>query len=127
MNGTAATILYSLWLPVLVLVISLVRFGAGGMGHGPGVTDILWLFALTWPAAIPLTWAVRLLHSRSRILAYGCAAIFGTAAAWGAIVGGLLGPIGIVAYVLVAALPVWIILKVLDKTQGRAGGTPVQA
>ena len=127
MNGAVATILSSLWLPVLVLIISLVRFGAEGMAHGPRPTDILWLFALTWPAAIPLTWAVRLMHSRSPILAYGCAAIFGMAAAWGAIVGGLLGPIGVVAYALVAALPVWIILKVLEKTQGRTGGTAAQA
>ena len=47
--------------------------------------------------------------------------------AWGAIVGGLLGPIGVVAYVLVAALPAWIILKVLEKTQGSTGGAAAQA
>ena len=127
MKGTAATILGSLWLPVLVLAISLVRFGAGGMGHGPGVTDILWLFALTWPAAIPLTWAVRLLHRRSRILAYVCAAVLGLAAAWGAIVGGLLGPIGVAAFVLVAALPALILLRILDRNRGSTGGPAAQA
>ena len=122
MNGAVTTILSSLWLPVLVLTISLVRFGPGGMAHGSGLADILWLFALTWPAAIPLTWAVRLMHRRSRLLAYGCGAVLGLAAAWGAIAGGLLGPVGVVAWVLVPALPAWIILKVLEK-HGSTGGT----
>ena len=112
MNGAVATILSSLWLPVLVLIISLFRFGAEGIVHA-GATDIFWLFALTWPAAIPLTWAVRLMHRHSPLLASGCAAVLGLATAWGAIVGGLLGPIGVVAYALLAALPAWIILKVL--------------
>ena len=125
MNGAVVTILSSLWLPVLVLIISLVRFGVQGIGHA-GATDILWLFALTWPAAIPLTWAVRLMHRHSPLLACGCAAVLGLASAWGAIVGGLLGPIGVVAWALVAALPAWIILKVLEK-QGSTGGTAAQA
>ena len=125
MNGAVTTIMYSLWLPVLVLIISLVRFGVQGIGHA-GATDILWLFALTWPAAIPLTWAVRGMHRHSPLLACGCAAVLGLAAAWGAIVGGLLGPVGVVAWALVAALPAWIILKVLEK-QGSTGGTAAQA
>ena len=124
MNGAVATILSSLWLPVLVLIISLFRFGAEGITHA-GATDILWLFALTWPAAIPLTWAVRLMHRHSPLLACGCAAVLGLAAAWGAIVGGLLGPIGVVAWALVAALPAWIILKVLAHRS--TGGTAAQA
>lgn len=126
MNGAVTTILSSLWLPVLVLIISLVRFGVEGIGHA-GATDILWLFALTWPAAIPLTWAVRGLHRHSPLLASGCGAVLGLAAAWGAIVGGLLGPIGVVAYALVAALPAWIILKVLEKPHRSTGGTAAQA
>ena len=124
MNAAVATILSSLWLPVLVLIISLFRFGAEGITHA-GATDILWLFALTWPAAIPLTWAVRLMHRHSPLLASGCAAVLGSATAWGAIVGGLLGPIGVVAYALLAALPAWIILKVLAHRS--TGGTAAQA
>ena len=127
MNRAVTTILFSLWLPVLVLIISLVRFGAGGLAHGFGAADFLLLFALTWPAAIPLTWAVRLMHRRSPVLAAGCGAVLGLAAAWGAIVGGLLGPVGVVALPLVAALPAWLILKVLEKTRGTTGGTAAQA
>ena len=124
MNGAVTTILSSLWLPVLVLIISLVRFGVQGIGHA-GATDILWLFALTWPAAIPLTWAVRMMHRHSPLLAFGCAAVLGSATAWGAIVGGLLGPIGVVAWALVAALPAWIILNVLAHRS--TAGTAAQA
>ena len=62
------------------------------------------------------------MHRHSPLLAFGCAAVLGAATAWGAIVGGLLGPIGVVAYALVAALPAWIILKVLAhrSTEGTA-------
>ena len=66
------------------------------------------------------------MHRHSPFLACGCAAVLGLAAAWGAIVGGLLGPIGVVAWALAAALPAWIILKVLEK-QGSPGGTAAQA
>ena len=38
MNGAVTTVLSSLWLPVLVLIISLVRFGVGGITHA-GSTD----------------------------------------------------------------------------------------
>ena len=126
MNGPVTTILSSLWLPVLVLIVSLVRFGVEGIDQA-GATDILWLFALTWPAAIPLTLAVRLMHRHSPLLASVCAAVLGLAAAWGAIVGGLLGPIGVVACALLAALPAWIILKVLEKPHRTPGGTAAQA
>jgi branched-subunit amino acid transport protein len=73
-----------------------------------------------------LTLAVRLMHHLpqvlSRILAYGCAVVLGMVSAWGVIMGGLFGPIGVVAYPLVAALPAWIILGVLTRVQGGAGG-----
>ena len=126
MKSAIGTILFSLWLPVLVLVISFVRLGIDGFGAGPGVADVLWLFGLAWPVGISLTLAVRLMHRRphvlSRILAYGCAVVLGLASVWGVIMGGLFGPIGVVAYPLVASLPAWIILGVLAKVQGGAGG-----
>ena len=105
MQGAVGTIVFSLWLPVLVLVISFVRFSGDWIVEGPGVTGVLWLVGLAWPAAIPLTLAVRRIlrrsHRLSRILGYGCAVVLGLVSAWGVIVGGLLGPIGVVAYPLV--------------------------
>ena len=125
MKSVIRTILFSLWMPALVLVISFVRFGIDGFGNGPGVTGVLWLFGLAWPVGISLTLAVRLMHRRpqvlSRVLAYGCAVVLGLVSAWGVIMGGLFGPIGVV-YPLAASPPAWIILGVLTRFQGGAGG-----
>ncbi len=126
MNSAIGTILCSLWLPALVLVISFVRFGIDGPWAAPGAAGVLWLFGLAWPVGISLTLAVRLMHRRpqvlSRVLAYGCAVVLGLVSAWGVIIGGLFGPIGAVAYPLSASLPAWIILGVLTRVQGGAGG-----
>ncbi len=131
MKSAIGTILCSLWPPALVLVISFVRFGIDGPWAAPGAADVLWLFGLAWPVGISLTLAVRLMHRRpqvlSRILAYGCAVVLGLMSAWGVIIGGLFGPIGVVAYPLVASLPAWIILGVLTRVQGGAGGQAATA
>ncbi len=111
------TILYSLWLPLLVVGISVVRFGFQFVISGPDFNQFLALFALGWPAAVPLTLAVRLVHRRSRVLALLCALVLGPVALVGAIVGGLLGPIGVVVYPVVASLPAWALLGILALTQ----------
>ncbi len=121
------TILYALWLPILVLVVSAVRFGFTMPLEGPGLMGIVTLFALAWPAAIPLTLAIRRLHRRSRILAYGCAVVLGLGSAWTVILGGLFGPIGVVLYTLIASLPAWILLGILAKFQGDMGSQPSNA
>ncbi len=124
------TILYSLWLPVLVVVVSAFRFGFSTPLEGPGfmgtimlLMSVVTLFALAWPAAIPLTLAVRLLHRRSQVLAYVCALILGAGSVWVVIVGGLFGPVGVVVYALIAALPAWILLGILAKFQGGGMGS----
>ena len=131
MKSAIGTILFTLWLPALLLVISFVRFGIDGFGAWPGVSDVLWLFGLAWPAGLSLTLAVRLMHRRphvlSRILAYGCAVVLGLASVWGVIMGGLFGPIGVVAYPLALSLPAWIILRVLVIAQGGVGGQAAAA
>ena len=106
-------VLFSLWLPVLVVAISVVRFGLQFVLSGPELKEFLLLFGLTWPAGVPLTLAVRLLYRRSPVLACICGLILGLAAAAGAIIGGLLGPIGVVAYPVAASLPAWILLGIL--------------
>ena len=107
------TIIFSLWLPVLVLATSFVRFGFGAPPGGPGLFGILMLFALTWPAAIPLTLAVRLINRRAPVLSYVCAVVFGLGSAYMATIGGLLGPVGVVVYTIVASVPAWIVLGIL--------------
>ena len=107
------TIIFSLWLPVLVLAASFVRFGFGAPADGPGLIGILMLIALTWPAAIPLTVAIRLINGRAPVLSYVCALLLGLGSAYMATVGGLLGPVGVVVYTIVASLPAWIVLGIL--------------
>ena len=125
LGNIISSIVFSLWLPLAVLVVSLARFGISGGGMGPSATDMLLLFAFTWPAAFPLTLAVRLLHNRSRIVAYVCGALLGAGAVYGVIVGGLLGPVGVVGYALAASVPAWIVLGVLAIARG--GGANRQA
>ena len=107
------TIIFSLWLPILVLAAAFVRFGFEAPADGPGLVGILMLFALTWPAAIPLTLAVRLINRRAPVLSYVCALVLGLGSAYMATVGGLLGPVGVIVYTIVASLPAWIVLGIL--------------
>ena len=111
------TILYSPWLPLLVVGISVVRFGFQFGISGPDLNQFLLLFALGWPAAGPLTLAVRLVHRRSPVLAIVCALVLGPVALAGAIMGGLLGPVGVVGYPVAASLPAWVLLGILALTQ----------
>ncbi len=74
------TILLSLWMLIFAWAYSLGLLITQGFGEfGLDSLASLALSTLLWPAAIPLTWAVRLLHHRSRLLAYGCAAILAPA------------------------------------------------
>ena len=107
------TIIYSLWLPILVLAASLVRFGFEAPADGPGLIGVLMLIALTWPAAIPLTLAVRLINRRAPVLSYVCAVVFGLGSAYMATIGGLFGPVGVVVYTMAASVPAWIVLGIL--------------
>ncbi len=70
------TILLSLWMLIFAWAYSLGLLITQGFGEfGLDSLASLALSTLLWPAATPLTWAVRLLHHRSRLLAYGCAAV----------------------------------------------------
>ena len=106
-----------LWLPLAILVVSILRFGDLPADSGNG--GALFIGAMvgsmvlfTWIAAIPLTVALTLLYRRARIVAYVCGAVLAPITVFGAIVGGLFGPIGIVAYPLVFSAPAWIALGI---------------
>ena len=107
------TIIFSLWLPVLVLATSFVRLGFEAPADGPGLIGVLMLIALTWPAAIPMTLAIRLINRRAPVLSYVCAVVFGLGSAYMVTIGGLLGPVGVVVYTIVASVPAWIVLGIL--------------
>ena len=101
------TILSSLWLLMLAWAITL-GFGTFELDSLPSLA----LTTLLWPAAIPLTWAVRLLHHRSRLLAYGCAAVLAPASVVAVPIGGGVGIVGAVGLTVLTSLPAWIILGI---------------
>ena len=119
------TLLLSLWLPLAVSAQALVRFGfnPGPVPPMPGpmmAAAIVPLFVFAWPAGIPLTAAVRRLYPRSRLAAYGCAAVLGPLTTLAATVGGLLGPIAVWIYAAVLSLPAWLVLWVLSSRRRRS-------
>ena len=106
-----------LWLPLVILVVSAIRFATlipgeevGGMPNAVAMIGLMVLFA--WIAAIPLTLAVTFLHRRVRVLAYVCGAVLVPLTVYGAVIGGLFGPVGVVLYPLVLSLPAWIALGI---------------
>ena len=111
------TVIFSIWLPILVIAVSIARFGFETNLDNLDWMQFLRLFALAWPAAIPLTLAVRLLHRRSRILAYLCALGLGIGSIYTATFGGLLGPVGVVGFTILASLPAWLLLGILKMAQ----------
>lgn len=121
-----------LWLPLAILVVSVLRFG--GLPADSGSGGALYIGAMvgsmvlfTWIAAIPLTVALTMLYRRTRILAYVCGAVLGPITVFGALIGGLFGPIGIVAYALVFSAPAWIALGITALVQrGRTNVRPAE-
>jgi len=117
-------LVFPLWLPLAILVVSAIRFATlspgeevWGLASAAAMIALMVLFA--WIAAFPLTLAVTFLHRRVRVLAYVCAAVLAPLTVYGAVIGGLFGPIGIVAYPLVLSLPAWIALGITVLVQRR--------
>jgi len=111
-----------LWLPLAILVLSVIRFGGlptdSGLGGPLAVGAMVGSMVLfTWIAAMPLTVALALLYRRARFVAYVCGAVLAPITVFGALIGGLFGPIGIVAYPLVISAPAWIALGVTTLIQ----------
>ena len=85
------------------------------MPNAAAMIALMVLFA--WIAAIPLTLAVTFLHRRVRVVAYLCGdavrelflegelpAVLVPLTVYGAVIGGMFGPVGIVLYPLVLSL-----------------------
>ena len=113
-----------LWLPVAILVVSAIRFGALPPGEGAdGIPSAVAMIApmvlFAWIAAFPLTLAVAFLHRRVRVLAYVCGVLLAPLTVYGAVIGGLFGPVGVVLYPLVLSLLAWIVLGVTVLVQRR--------
>ena len=121
-------VLFALWLPVVVLLVSLIRFGITGMTD-MDATSFVQLAVIGWPSGIPLTLAVLLLHRRVRLLAYVCAVVLAPFAVLAFILGGLLGELVVLVYAVVVSLPAWVALAaaaILQSTRRRAAGRPAE-
>ena len=121
------TLKLSLWLPLGVLVLSVIRFGLDP-GFAPGIVQTLVSvpamiigLAFTWPGGIPLTRALERLYPLSRPATYVCAAVLCPLTVGAATVGGLFGPPGIWIYAGIVSLPAWLVLALL-KWRARRGG-----
>lgn len=94
------------WLPAAVVLSTLAR--GFGMSPDPAVWISLWP---TLPAGLPLAAACILIHRTGR--PRGAKTVFllaGFITVLAAVVGGLFGPLGILAYCFVASLPAWLAL-----------------
>ena len=121
----AQLLVLPLWLPLAILLVSVLRFGGLPSDAGASIGSMV---VFTWIAALPLTLALAFLHRRTRALAYGLGAVLAPITVFGALIGGLFGPIGIVAYPLVFSAPAWIALGVTALVQrGRPNARPAES
>ena len=118
------TFLYSVWLPITVIILTALRFGVLQEWQGFSafnfvefVVQIAMLFLFAWPSGIPLTLAIQKLHRRARNTSFFLAIIFVPLSAYAVIIGGLFGPIGMFAYAAVASVPTWMILGIVTTFQ----------
>ncbi|MCY4112356.1 MAG: hypothetical protein OXG33_00235 [Chloroflexi bacterium] len=117
-------LIFPLWLPLAILVVTAIRFASLSPGDEVGgipgaVATIALMVLFAWIAAFPLTLAVISLHRRVRALAYVCGVVLAPLTVYGAVIGGLFGPVGIVLYPLVLSLPAWLVLGVTVLVQRR--------
>lgn len=120
----ARTAVLSLLLPLAVAAAFVIHFAIGWTTFERedlefGVAFLSALMMVVWPTSIPLSLALVLLHRRSRLTAYICAAVLIPLSFVGFIVAGLLQ--SEVAAIVVAAfsLPAWIALLAVTRRQDR--------
>ena len=113
------TLVLSLWLPLGVAALGLLRFGLQpGLVSAPALLGLV----AAWPGGIPLTAALQRLRARSRRAAAACAALLGPLTVLAATVGGLFGPPGIWIYAGIVSLPAWLVLWLLQRRAPRPAG-----
>ncbi len=87
------------------------EFGAAFLGT---------LLVVVWPASLPLSLAVILLHRRSRLIAYLCAVALTPLSIFGFIVAGLLQSEMVVIAVAALSVPAWLTLLLVKLWQSRS-------
>ena len=113
------TLKLSLWLPIGVVVLSVIRFGfdpSFSTGFVPmlfSLPAMVFGLVFAWPGGIPLTRALERLHPVSRPATYACAAVLCPLSVAATTIGGLFGPPGIWIYAGIVSLPAWLVLWLL--------------
>ncbi len=120
----ARTVILSLCLLLLVAAAFVIHFAIGWTTFERedlqfGATFLSTWLIVVWPASIPLSLAVVLLHRRSRLIAYLCAVVLVPLSIVGFIVAGLLQSEIVVIAVAALSLPAWLALLVIKLWQSR--------
>ncbi len=120
----ARTTALSLILSLVVVIAFAIHFATGWTTFDRedleyGFAFLSSLFIVAWPASIPLSLALALLHRRSRLAAYLCAGPLIPLSLAGFVVAGLLQSEVVVVLVTALSLPVWIVLVVVNWRHGR--------
>ncbi len=99
-----------LWLPLGIMLLTVSRgFGVLSMQALASLLPVL-------PCGLPLAFACRSIHRLNRPrTAWVTFAILAPLTIMAAIIGGLLGPLGIAAYSIAASLPAWLIFFILGR------------
>ena len=119
-------VLFSLWLPVLVLAVSVARFGAEFVtGPSEGYVTMALQLGIGWLGAIPLTMALMLLKPLSGLWFGICAVALGLLSVLAFIVGGLFGQAGVVSSLISLSIPAFVAYFVLRA--GKGGGSRSKA
>ncbi|MDE0309919.1 MAG: hypothetical protein OXI60_08845 [Acidiferrobacterales bacterium] len=109
------TFLYSVWVPLSIVVLYLIQFGLKGFdlqstaSFLPRDTHTYLATLVSWPCGMPLTYAFQKLFRNNRKTAFFTVVVFAPLCAMAATVGGLLGAVGVALYTLIVSLPVWLI------------------
>lgn len=113
------TFLYSVWVPVSVVVLYLIRFGLMGFELSasapflPRDISSYLILLVSWPCGMPLTYAFQKLFRQNRKTAFFSVVIFAPLCGLAATIGGLLGPAGVAINTLIVSLPVWLIYFII--------------
>ena len=121
----ARTVFLSLGLCLLVGAAFIIHFAIGWTTFERedlefGATFLWTLLIVVWPASIPLSLAVILLHRLSRLIAYLCALVLIPSSIFGFIIAGLLLSETVVIATAALSLPAWLALLVVKLCQSRA-------
>lgn len=127
-NTLVKAILLSLWLPVLVLAVSVARFGSGFVtAPDEGYLTLAAQLGIGWLGAIPLTMALMLVKPLSGLWFGICAVALGILSVAAFIVGGLFGEAGVVSSLISLSIPAFVVYFVLRAGKGGGSGTKSKA